>query len=140
MKNLLTPEPIFIKQGIGIVRITIGIFLIYHGQEIFHPEIIKGYSEWEIFKGSSGMLMIYAGKSSELVAGVLLFLGLLTRPGAIMIAGTFAYITFFVGQGRFYYEDQHPFMFLLFGVLFSFTGPGAWSLDAVIFKDKTGKP
>jgi putative oxidoreductase len=40
-----------------------------------------------------------------------------------------------VGHGRFWYEDQHPFLFALFGVLFFFTGPGAWSLDALRMKE-----
>jgi putative oxidoreductase len=44
------------------------------------------------------------------------------------------YITFIVGGGKFWYEDQHPFMFALFGLLFLFTGPGAFNLDEVIFK------
>ena len=78
--------------------------------------------------------MVYLGKSSELIAGIFLTLGLLTRVGAIILLGTMLYITFFVGQGRFWYQDQHPFMFVLFAVLFFFTGPGAWSLDAVLFK------
>jgi putative oxidoreductase len=47
-----------------------------------------------------------------------------------------AYITFKIGHGKFWYEDQHPFMFVLFGLLFFFTGPGKWSLDHVLFKPK----
>jgi putative oxidoreductase len=63
-----------------------------------------------------------------------LFFGFLTRAGALIAMGTLSYVTFFVGHGRFWYEDQHPFMFVLFGLMFIFTGPGAWSVDALIFK------
>jgi putative oxidoreductase len=56
-------------------------------------------------------------------------LGWFTRIGAVLIIATLSYVTFFVGHGRFWYEDQHPFMFVLFGVLFFFTGPGSWSVD-----------
>ncbi|WP_373549454.1 hypothetical protein [Haliscomenobacter sp.] len=70
------------------------------------------------------------------MAGILLTLGLLTRVGALICIGTLAYITFFVGHGKFWYEDQHPFMFVLFGVLFFFMGPGKWSLDALLFPNK----
>ena len=78
-------------------------------------------------------VMVYAGKLSELVAGVLLLLGLLTRVGALLVIGTFLFITFFVGEGRFWYQEQHPFMFVLFGLLFLFVGPGAWNVDAILF-------
>ncbi len=118
------------------MRIIVGALLIYHGIEVFSPEIMKGYLDWDMFKGSSGKLKVYVGKSSEFIAGILLFLGLLTRPCAILIIGTFSYITFFVGQGRFWYQEQHPFMFVLFGLLFLFTGPGAWSVDEILFKKK----
>jgi putative oxidoreductase len=53
-----------------------------------------------------------------LLAGVLLVLGLFTRVAALLCVGTFLYITFFIGHGRFWMEDQHPFLFALFGVLF----------------------
>jgi putative oxidoreductase len=80
--------------------------------------------------------MVYIGKSTELLSGVLIFVGLFTRVGALLVMGTLSYVTFFVGQGRFWYEEQHPFMFVLFGLLLLFTGPGAWSVDALIFKKK----
>jgi putative oxidoreductase len=121
-------------KGIAIIRIIIGALMIYHGQEVFNPVLMKGYTEWESFKGPAATLLVYIGKSSEFVAGVLLLLGFLTRLGSIILIGTLSYITFFLGHGKFWYEDQHPFMFVLFGVLFLFTGPGAWSLDERIFK------
>lgn len=113
--------------------------MIYHGQEVFNPELMKGYMEWETFKGPSAKLMVYAGKSSELITGLSIFFGLFTRLGAILAMGTLSYVTFFVGHGRFWYEDQHPFMFVLFGLLFIFTGPGSWSIDALIFGNSSDK-
>jgi len=134
MKRFFSHLPIQLDKIIGIVRIVLGVLLIFHGIEVFNPEIMSSYLQWEMFKNPSAKFLVYTGKASEFVAGITFFLGLLTRLGAIVIIGTFSYITFIVGQGRFWYEDQHPFMFLLFGVLFLFTGPGAWSLDRIIFK------
>ena len=108
--------------------------MIYHGQEIFNSELMQGYIKWDVFQNKAATLMVYAGKASELIAGLLLTLGLLTRLGGVLLTGTMLYITFFVGHGRFWYEDQHPFMFVLFGVLFTFLGPGAWSLDKALWK------
>ena len=131
---LFSNTPLWGNKGLAIVRITVGSLLIYHGQEVFNPELMKGYAEWETFKGPMAELLVYAGKSSEFIIGILLSLGLFTRVGCLLMIGTFGYITFILGHGKFWYEDQHPFMFLLFGVLFIFTGPGAWSLDSVFFR------
>lgn len=135
MKRLFSPSPIALDNGLAVVRIAVGLLLIYHGQEVFRPEIMKTYMDWETFNSPAGKSMVYVGKSSELIAGIGLTLGLFTRLASLLAMGTFSYITFFVGNGRFWYEDQHPFLFVLFGLLFFFTGPGAWSVDRSIFKN-----
>lgn len=135
--SFFSPSPIFLSNGIAILRVIIGLLLIYHGVEIFTPETMNSYLEWEIFKGPYGKFLVYLGKGSEFVTGMALLLGLLTRLSALVIIGNFFYITFFVGEGRFWYQEQHPFMFALFGILFLFSGPGSWSLDKVIFKGRT---
>ena len=112
--------------------------LVYHGWEVFDKELMKGYANWDTFKGfSMPAFMPYLGKSSELVAGILLTIGLLTRVACIIMLGTFIYITFFVGHGKFWYEDQHPFMFVLIALVFIFTGPGNYSADAGLFNRKS---
>ena len=136
MNTFFSDAPLAFAQGVAIVRIIIGAMLIYHGQEVFNSEIMNGYLQWETFKSPGSKFMVYAGKSSELIAGLSLFFGLLTRLGALLAMGTLSYVTFFVGHGKFWYEDQHPFMFVMFGLIFLFTGPGAWSVDALIFNGK----
>ncbi len=136
MNRFFSPSPIWLNNGLAIVRIIVGFFIIYHGQEVFDPELMNGYLERNFFQGPSAKFMVYAGKSSEFIGGIFLFLGLFTRLSAIVIIGTFSVITFVIGQGRFWYEDQYPFLFALFGLLFLFAGPGAWSVDGLIFKEK----
>jgi putative oxidoreductase len=79
-------------------------------------------------------LASYIGKTLELVSGVLLLTGFLTRLACVFILLTFLMITFYIGQGRIFMEEQYPFMFCLFAVLFLFNGAGKWSLDRLIFK------
>jgi putative oxidoreductase len=134
--NVLSPEPILFSKALAVIRIIIGLLMVYHGQEVFNRELMQGYMKWDMFQNKAATLMVYAGKSSELIAGLLLTFGIFTRVGGVLLTGTMLYITFFVGHGRFWYEDQHPFMFVLFGVLFTFLGPGAWSLDRVLWKAK----
>lgn len=134
--KVLSPEPIQFSKALAVIRIIVGLLMVYHGLEVFNSEVMQGYLKWDVFKNTAATAMVYAGKASELIAGMLLTLGLFTRVGGVLLTGTMLYITFFVGHGRFWYEDQHPFMFVLFGILFMFLGPGAWSLDQTFWKGK----
>lgn len=133
MKVFFSSEPVALLKAIAVLRMIIGALCLYHGQEIFNRELMQSYLAWDVFQGPMGEIKVYLGKGAEFLAGISLLFGLFTRMGALLVVGTLSFVTFFVGQGRFWYEDQHPFMFVLFGVLFLFTGPGAWSLDARLF-------
>ncbi len=133
MKKLFSTDAILPETGLAFVRIIVGLFLVYHGWEVFDVAKMKEYAAWDAFKqDSSPTFMVYLGKSSELVAGLMLMTGLFTRLACLILIGTMLYITFFVGHGRFWYEDQHPFLFALLGFVFFFIGPGKWSIDALL--------
>lgn len=135
MNKFLSPKPIALQSGIAFVRIITALFMIYHGWEVFDAAKMKEYSEWELFKNSSSpLMMVYIGKSAELIAGIMLLLGFLTRIAAIILIFTMSYITFFIGNGKIWYGDQHPFLFVLLGFLFLFAGPGKYSIDNLLFK------
>lgn len=134
MHKLFSSQPIWQSAGLALVRILTGGFLAYHGGELFDAATMKGYFNWEAFKGfSSPATMVYMGKGMELAMGMLLMLGLFTRIAALGIVITMGYITFFVGHGQVWYSDQHPFLFVLLAVLFFCCGPGALSLDGLLF-------
>jgi putative oxidoreductase len=134
MNRFLSSQPLVQDFGLGLVRIFIGAFLIYHGREVFDTVAMNKYLEWDIFKNSSGKTMVYAGKASEFISGILLVLGLFTRIAALLVIGTLGYISFFLGNGEIWMDAQHPFLFVLFGVVFLFVGGGKLSLDNLIFK------
>ena len=137
MNKIFSSSPIWQQQGLGLIRIITGFFMIYHGFEVFDAETMNGYLTWDMFKERpSGKFLIYSGKIAELVAGVLLFIGLFTRLSAIVIAVTMLSISMFVGKGRIWYEDQHPFLFVLLALVFVFTGPGSWSVDKSLSQRK----
>lgn len=134
MKKFFSSSALWQPQGITVIRLITAFFLVYHGWEVFDTVKMKEYISWDVFKNtSSPLLMTYLGKGSELAAGVLLFLGLLTRIASLIITLTFVYISFFVGNGKVWYEDQHPFLFVLLGLVFFFTGPGKLSMDEFLF-------
>jgi len=137
MNRFLSPIPFYQSQCIAVLRIITGIFLIYHGKEVFDAATMQEYANWDKFKGSQvGTVLVYMGKGAEFVAGLLLLLGLLTRIAALILIVTMLYIAFFVGTGKIWYEDQHPFMFALMGVLFLFSGGSTWSLDRKFFANR----
>ena len=134
MKKFFSASPLFQSQGLTIIRLITGFFLIYHGWEIFDATIMNEYLKRDVFKNtSSPSFIVYMGKAGELVAGFLLFVGWLTRLATIVTIITFLYISLFVGHGKISYEDQHPFLFVLLALVFFFTGPGKWSIDNLLF-------
>jgi putative oxidoreductase len=137
MNKFLSHSPWLPDTGLLLVRLFTGFFMLYHGMEVFDAGKMDGYLQWDMFKdSSSGKMLVYAGKGAEFVGGIFLLLGLFTRIACIILIGTMSYITFFVAKGKIWYEDQHPFLFVLLGLLFLFTGPGKYSLDAFLFNKK----
>lgn len=134
MKRFLSSAPFWQNEGLFLIRLVFAFLLIYHGYEVFDAELMKGYTEWDVFK--SATWLPYFGKAAELMAGIFLLFGFLTRLCCLVCIATFIYITFFVGKGKFWYDDQHPFMFILVALVFIFTGPGAFALDNLFFKRK----
>jgi uncharacterized membrane protein YphA (DoxX/SURF4 family) len=133
MKPLFSTSTIGYHPDLAFVRIIVGLFMVYHGWEVFDEEKMKEYLTWDPFQNSPAQLMVYAGKLSELIGGSLLVLGFLTRIATLLITGTMLYISLFVGSGKIWCEDQHPFLFVLLGLIFFFTGPGRHSLDHLVF-------
>ena len=118
------------QYGLALIRIIIGGLVAYHGWEIFDDKIMTGYLQWEVIKKlPTPEFMVYLGKGLELVTGICFILGLFTRIAAVLLAIVMLFICFYVGKGKFYYEDQHPFLFALIAMVYFFTGPGKWSMD-----------
>lgn len=136
MNNFFSSSPLSQTTGLTLIRCILGAFLIYHGCEIFSESKISGYLEWDVFKGANGKLLVMVGKASELIAGIFFVLGFFTRVASLLIIATMIYITFFLGHGKIWYEDQYPFLFILLALVFFFTGAGRISLDNLLFKNK----
>jgi putative oxidoreductase len=136
MNRFFSPTPIAQNYGIAIVRIITGILLVWHGWECFDAEKMKMYTGWFIErKYSNPQLWAYAGKVAELLAGIGFTLGLFTRLASVAAIAAFIGVIFILGdKGKIFQGDQHPFLFILLAVVFLFTGPGALSIDGLIFK------
>lgn len=137
LSMLLSPHPLWQKNGLLLLRIVTGLLMAYHGLEVFKPDLMKGYTNWEVIKSLPyPLFMVYLGKGLELVTGICLTVGLFTRLAALFMCIDMIFICFKVGAGKFWYEDQHPFLFALLAMVFFFTGPVKWGLDLVLFKQR----
>jgi putative oxidoreductase len=118
------------QNGLVALRIITGLLMLYHGLEIFNAETMKMYQGWDVIKALPfSNIMPYVGKSIELVTGILFVLGLFTRVSAIFMSGNMLFICFYIGSGKFYYQDQHPFLFAMLALIFFFTGSVKFGLD-----------
>lgn len=118
------------QNGLAAIRIFVGLLMAYHGFEIFQPEVMAGYQDWDIVRQMPyPVLMVYLGKGLEFVTGVCFILGIFTRIAALLMTIDLLFICFVIGNGRFWYEDQHPFLFALLALIYFFAGPVKWSLD-----------
>jgi putative oxidoreductase len=132
---ILSPRSLGSGTGLAAIRILVGMLMVYHGKEIFEPEVMAGYQSYDAIKQlPSPVLMVYLGKTLEFVTGLCFVLGIFTRIAALLMAIDLLFICFVVGNGRFYYQDQHPFLFALLALVYFFAGPIKWSLDQRFFK------
>ena len=124
-------------DGIAIVRIMVGVLLIFHGLQIFETNDMEGFAET-----LSGMsipfpeIMVYTGKLIELVGGFFLILGLFTRVMTTLLFLTFIFITFVMGEGKIFTDNQNPFLLAMIALLFFFTGAGRLSIDYILFVNR----
>ena len=133
--KVLSPKSFFLEESLAVIRIAVGLMMAYHGLEVFNSKAMAEYATWEVIKKLPfSNYIAYIGKGIELVSGILFAIGLCTRIAAIFMAVNMLFICFFIGNGRFYYEEQHPFLFALLAIIFIFTGPMKWALDFKFFK------
>lgn len=139
MRNkFFSPQPLCQNNGLAILRIITGLLMAYHGWEVFDSNKMSEYAKWDIIKAlPSPAFMVYLGKALEFITGTLLALGLFTRLAALLMAINMLFICFKVGDGKFYYEDQHPFIFAMLAMVFFFTGPVKWGIDQLNFKRRS---
>ena len=121
----------------AILRITVGLCIAFgHGL----GKIAGGSEKWMVI-GSLGLKSIgvesfhtffgFMASFSEFVGGILLAIGFLVRPSAILLTITMVFaVLFHFKSGEFgEFAAIYGILFLYFGL----TGPGRFSVDAKLF-------
>lgn len=114
---------------LSILRIMTGLLLLQHGTaKLFKIPVIPMFANLSItsLPGIAGIL--------ELVGGVLIILGLFTRPTAFILSGMTAFAYFIAHAPKGFYPilnggelaALYCFVFLYLAA----AGPGPWSVDA----------
>ena len=79
----------------------------------------------------------------ELVGGTLILLGLLTRPTAFILSGMMAVAYFQFHQPEAFWPNSNggipAVLYCFFFLYLVASGPGAWSLDAVVARSRGGR-
>lgn len=120
--------------GLLVLRVFAGLSIMYaHGLQKFPPS--------ERFIQATGemgfpipVLFAWAAALSEVVGGVLLALGLLTRPAAFFIMCTVGTAAFVRHAADPYRIKELPLLFLATAFLFLCVGAGRFALDRLVRK------
>lgn len=125
----------FAPHAFALLRIVVGLLFAMHGsQKLLGFPGDKPPVELGSLMGVAGII--------ELAGGLLVALGLLTRPAAFIASGTMA-VAYFMAHA-----PQHALPIINQGelaVVYCFVflyiwahGPGIWSLDGMLRRNRTG--
>lgn len=118
--------------GLLVLRVFTGLALAFaHGVNKLPPSgrFVAGVVEMGF---PAPMLFAWASAFAEFGGGLLLALGLLTRPAAILIAINMMVAAFVRQAGDPFKEVELAYLYLAVALLYVATGPGKLSLDAVL--------
>lgn len=114
---------------LSILRIMTGLLLLQHGTaKLFKVPVIPTFANLSLtsLPGIAGIL--------ELVGGVLIILGLFTRPTAFILSGMTAFAYFIAHAPRGFYPilngGELAVLYCFVFLYLAAAGPGPWSVDA----------
>ena len=113
--------------ALALLRIVTGLIFMEHGTQKLLGFPAGSNPQPALFSlyGFAGIL--------ELVGGVLILLGLFTRPVAFILAGEMAFAYFMGHAPRSFFPVNNggdaSILYCFVFLYFVFSGPGAWSLD-----------
>ena len=124
----LTWEP----RMLSILRIMVGLLFLEHGtQKVFNFPPRPQPRAFELFTLNPGLAGVL-----ELVGGILITIGLFTRPVAFILSGEMAFAYFMSHAPRGFYPismggngGELAIVYCFVFLYFFFVGAGVWSLD-----------
>ena len=117
--------------ALALLRIVTALILLEHGTQKFFgfPPGQMAHSGWELDN-----LGAFAG-IIELVTGVLIAIGLFTRPAAFIASGTMAVAYWYAHATQSFFPINNggdaAILYCFVFLYLVFAGPGAWSVDGM---------
>ena len=117
---------------LSILRIVVGVLFLEHGtQKIFNFPPRPNATAFQLFTLVPGLAGVL-----ELAGGILITIGLFTRPVAFILSGEMAFAYFMSHAPRGFYPinmggngGELAIVYCFTFLYFSFVGAGVWSLD-----------
>jgi len=110
---------------------------------IFHPDQRAFFIKWfgDELHFPMPLTMAFLAKGSELLGGILVIPGLLTRPASLLIAFTMLIATLTANLGvNWIIDGGFTVSYILFALLLLLEGAGKYSLDYLLFRKKNSIP
>ncbi len=132
-------NPLFLDIVLLIVRIFAGFAMLSHGfpklQQLFSGEVIEFYNLF----GMGEKLTLILAVFSEFVCSIFLILGLFTRISLVFLVMAMFVAGFIVHASDPFTKREMSLLYLsIFTVLLA-TGPGKFSVDAMISKRRESR-
>lgn len=127
-----TPGSAAVDAGLAALRVSAGLLLAsLHGLGKVPPQ--EGFVGWIGQMGfPAPYLMAWLAGLAELAGGVLLALGLLTRPVALVLVIHFSIVVLVAHAGDPLGDRELGIMFGFIALLYLLAGPGRYSVDHAI--------
>lgn len=134
MTALFAKLDAFRPQALSILRIVAGLLFLQHG-------LVKMFGFPMAFPAPVAPFgMLWFAAAIEIVTGLLLIVGFLTRPAAFLACGLMAFAYFIGHQPRSLFPIQNggnlAILYCFAFLYLVFAGPGPWSVDAARGQDR----
>ncbi|GAB3364742.1 DoxX family protein [Modestobacter lapidis] len=134
-----------IDLALLLLRVVLGVVLVCHGLQkalgwLQGPGLTGAAAFMESLGHRPGLTKAKLAIACEIGSGILLLLGLATPLAAAVAAGTMLVAaTSTMAKARSFWNTQgggeYPFVLALVAGVLAFSGPGKYSLDAVVLPD-----
>ena len=129
---------------LSILRIVIGLLFLEHGTQkvLGFPPAPAMPATAHAAAAAPGLmsLLSHASGPIELIGGILITLGLFTRPVAFILAGEMAVAYFMVHFPKDFFpivnKGEPAVMYCFVFLYFVFAGGGAWALDGLLRRNR----